>query len=509
MDILLRSDSIFRATGEELLDGYVLIRGNRIAEVGTADEAMKYKSIAKEYDLRGRLITPGFTDNHVFFSGYMLQHLGFDASSAKSSEELLTLIEQEADKTPIHKAILGHGLNMEFEYDTELLEDCFPTRPVMVFDDDREYCFMNHCAEKQYGFTGDECWAENCWRLFKDLLSDRDAASDWYDRFQQLLAERGVTSIKEIGFDHYDGFYEVLKEKEATGQLIHRTYLVSQPVRSDADMEYGEFAREYFQGERVKFMGFNLMVDGDIESCEGDLLEGYAEGYEDESSVDYKKLEQTVLEADSKGFRVALHAEGDRAVRKSIDIFEKCREVNSGRDARHAIVDMEMVHPDDLERLKRLDITGIQYIQIMNCYESRANYWDEDLLKDGQRDRIWAYRSYVDAGNRLCFGTDMPLDIPDIPASIKFGHFRMFPDGTPNGGYHPQEALDRVSIMNGWTIEGQIANFSEDRLGTLEVGKLADIAVIDRNILDESCAKPEEAQICMTIFDGQIVYERK
>ena len=293
-------------------------------------------------------------------------------------------------------------------------------------------------------------------------------------------------------------------------RLKHRVNLVSQPVRASADFAYGKMCNQMFDGEEVRFMGYNIMVDGDIESGDGDLLDEYLTnpGVHCGMEINYDDIEDTVLEADKQGFRCALHAEGDAAVRRSIDIFEKCREINGERDARHAIVDMEMIDPIDRKRLAELNLSAIQYIQIMNCYGSRDNYWDEDILSKDRQKTIWAYHSLLIDKGRLCFGTDLPLDIPDIPMSIKFGTFRVFPDGTPDGGYHMDEALTPGEILTCWSKNGQEANFEEKRLGTLEEGKLADIAVIDTNVFKAGLKEIEKAEVCMTIYNGEIVYKK-
>ena len=508
---ILKTDLLFTGLEKEPKEGFVLIENNRIVKVGNISELEQ--SVLKDaevLDLYGKVVSPGFVDNHVFFTGYIWQRIGFDASLVNSEKDLLELVEREAVKVPLEKPILGHGLKNELEFSNETLNKQYPSRPVIVFNEAREWCFMNTAAEKKYGFTGDECWAEMCWRLFEEILRDKTFAKNKYLEFQELLATKGVTAIKEIGFDDYYGFAPVLKELENEKRLKHRVNLVSQPVRASADFAYGKMCNQMFDGEEVRFMGYNIMVDGDIESGDGDLLDEYLTnpGVHCGMEINYDDIEDIVLEADKQGFRCALHAEVDAAVRRSIDIFEKCREINGERDARHAIVDMEMIDSIDRKRLAELNLSAIQYIQIMNCYGSRDNYWDEDILSKDRQKTIWAYQSLLKDKGRLCFGTDLPLDIPDIPMSIKFGTFRVFPDGTPDGGYHMDEALTPGEILTCWSKNGQEANFEEKRLGTLEEGKLADIAVIDTNVFKAGLKEIEKAEVCMTIYNGEIVYKK-
>lgn len=338
---ILKTDLLFTGLEKEPKEGFVLIENNRIVKVGNISELEQ--SVLKDaevLDLYGKVVSPGFVDNHVFFTGYIWQRIGFDASLVNSEKDLLELVEREAVKVPLEKPILGHGLKNELEFSNETLNKQYPSRPVIVFNEAREWCFMNTAAEKKYGFTGDECWAEMCWRLFEEILRDKTFAKNKYLEFQELLATKGVTAIKEIGFDDYYGFAPVLKELENEKRLKHRVNLVSQPVRASADFAYGKMCNQMFDGEEVRFMGYNIMVDGDIESGDGDLLDEYLTnpGVHCGMEINYDDIEDIVLEADKQGFRCALHAEGDAAVRRSIDIFEKCREINGERDARHAIV---------------------------------------------------------------------------------------------------------------------------------------------------------------------------
>lgn len=454
MDIILKTDLLFTAVDEKVREGFVAIKGNKIAKVGALEEASAYiEEGTRVYDLTGQVIAPGFVDNHVFFTGYMWKSLRDGTSGAELGEELLEKIQEVADDVP----------------------------------------------------------AEECFKLFEKILRNKEYSRNQYMEFQKLLASRGITSIKEIGFDRYSGFADVLKNMEDEGELKHRVNLVSQPVAENADFAYGEECRQMFDGDKVRFMGYNIMVDGDIESGDGDLLDEYKDkpGVHCDMDIDYTALESTVLEADRRGFRCALHAEGDAAVRRSIDIFEKCRQVNGVRDARHALVDVELIDPADRKRLKELNISAIEYIQIMNCYGSYEEYWDTDVLSEERSKNIWAYKSTLNDGARLCFGTDLPLDVPDIPLSIRCGVYRLFPeDDTPKGGYNKEEALTPAQILMCWSKNGQTANFEEDRLGTIEEGKLADIAVLDTNVFCCELEELKEARVSMTIFDGCIVYEK-
>ena len=253
------------------------------------------------------------------------------------------------------------------------------------------------------------------------------------------------------------------------------------------------------------------MVDGVIANHEGDMLDVYRDLPEVTCAIDipYDEIEEMVLCADKEGFRCALHAEGDRAVRKALDIYEKCRKVNGPRDARHVIVDLEMIEPSDVKRMAQLGVTASNYFQIMELTPSVEDLYVEGICGEEKLDRIWAYQRLYDAGVNMCTGTDLPLDIPNVPVSMYYVSGRHFPDGTPKDGFQTEQALSRAQVLRAWSRNGQYANFREDELGTLETGKLADIAVFDRNIFEEPMDSIRDAEIALTICDGKVVYEKE
>ena len=170
---------------------------------------------------------------------------------------------------------------------------------------------------------------------------------------------------------------------------------------------------------------------------------------------------------------------------------------------------MELVDPADIRRMKENNITAINYVQIMSCYPEYKNYYGLRYFSEERQKCIWPYRSLTDAGVNLCWGTDLPLDVPDIPLSVCYAAERRFPDSMPEQGYNMQEAITPAEVLEGWTKNGQKANFAETVLGTLEPGKLADIAVIDGDIFWEKGEARRKLSVCMTIFDGKVVYDRQ
>lgn len=512
---ILISNYIFTGFEDRPIPGAVVITDNKITAVTTKEEALKLRNPdTAVYELGDQLICPGFVDNHVFFTGYVWSHLGADLSGAGSKKEAAEILAEYAKELPKGKSVFGYGLSEEAAESEEDMDEAlegFGDTAVIGFTKGRDGCIMNQAAREKYGFDEKEVYAEVCWKVFDEYLREEAFIVREYEKFSDLLASRGVTAIKEIGFDRYSGFTELLRRMEKEGALKHRIHLVSQPVGYDMDYSYAKECQELFNGEFIQFMGYNVMVDGEIASNNADVIDEYKNlpGSHGEQEIDYRALEEMTVKADAMGLRCALHAEGDGAVKKTIDIYETCRRVNGARDSRHIITDLEMVRTEDLKRMAGLGITACNYVQIMDCLGDYEEFYGYDCVGEEGVRNYWPYQRMFENGVHAVCGTDLPLTVPDIPLSAYLTVNRTFPDGKPEGGINRECALTVSQILKAWTKEGQYANFKEKVLGTLEPGKLADIAVIDRNLFEVEAEKLKEAEVSMTICDGNIVFQRR
>lgn len=274
------------------------------------------------------------------------------------------------------------------------------------------------------------------------------------------------------------------------------------------NLPYARKMRDQFAGDKVRFSGFNRMTDGTIASGKGELKEPYeGKAYICTENIPWEEIERDVLAADKEDFRWSLHAQGDGAVGKIADIYEKCQKSKGKLKNRHAVTDMEFTSPNDLERLGKLGVSAELYFQIMSL--DPANILIENINRTIGKERgtnYWNRRKMQDSGMNLSGATDLPLMITSIPESIYYSC----------GGYldereEPFQKENTITVsemLKAWTIGGQRNLGQENKLGTLEEGKLADITVFDRNLLTADIKKIKEAKVIMTIMDGQIVYKK-
>ncbi|NRT74237.1 amidohydrolase [Clostridium beijerinckii] len=512
-NIILKSKNIFTGISDKLIDGYVAISGNKIIAI---EEGDNYKDlISREtnfIDIGENVVTPGFVDTHTFFTGYVIYHIGVDVSKAKSIDECISILKEYENLIDSNATIFGHGWNPKnFENVMALqkLDQVFQDRRVIVFSVNRDTCLMNTNAIKTYKFTPEECYPEAYWRIMKEYLNDRNFIDKQFKEYMKMMNSKGVTAVKEMGFDDYYGFTDYLEELERNKLLSLRISFMSQPVGQGINIPYGIQMREKFNSDFVRFSGFNRMTDGTVASLKADLLRSY-ECLEDVHcimDIDYDLIEKEVLLADENDFRYSLHAQGDGAVHKVLNIYEKCKRSQGKCINRHAITDMEFTHPDDLERMGELGIIAEIYPQIMSLdLEVETKEMIEKNVGSGRAKYFWNRRKMLDSGVVVSCGTDLPLMITNIPESIYHACGGFFADGKES--YNKQNTISIEELLKAWTIGGQYNCGFEDKLGTLEVGKLADIAVLNRNIFKTQMEEMRDVEICLTIVDGKIVHNK-
>ncbi len=512
-DLILLSSCIFTATEETPISGYIAVKNDRILSVGKGSVPSELVNANTKYlDYGNQTITPGFSDVHCFFTGYSVGFVGIDLSAASSQEEILNVIKEYARELPSEKPVLGHGWNPEIIHpqSTALLDESFPDRPVLLFADGCETCWMNRIAMDRYQFTPETCYPESYVRFLPDLLGDKEFILPEFKRYIKMMNSKGVTSIKEMGFDNFYGFTDILAELEAENALTVRVNFMSQPVAAPLNLTYGKEMREKFKGEFVRFSGYNQMTDGSISELCGDLKTPYScADTTCAQDINWELLGNDARKADAEDFRFSLHAQGDAAISKVLDIYETCKRDENGKLVnRHSITDLEFSDPDDLERMGKLGVIAEIYPQIQSIAnrENKLAMIEEKIgMERGQY--YWNRRKMADSNVLLSCGTDLPLLIDDIPESIYHAVGGYFPEG--GEPFNKQNMLTLPELLTAWSAGGAYNLYQEEELGTLEKGKKADIVVFDGNLFETAMDEIRSRKVNTTFVNGQIVYHQE
>jgi predicted amidohydrolase YtcJ len=511
-EMVLLSRNIFSAALREPFSGYVAISAGKIQAIGQELNEALIGPESKVIDLGDQLICPGFIDVHCFFSGYAMNFVGVNLSPWQTIHEIHAALTDYAARTAAHLPVLGHGLAIGQEQlqSLDVLNLAFPSTPVILFTDGAETCWMNDTAKEIYKFDHDHCYPEAYWRLMKDVCKDQDFMSLQFKKYMGFMNSRGITSVKEMGFDDYYGFVDILKQLDNQSDLTLRVNFMSQPVSEPINLEFGKKLRSELTGEFVRFSGYNMMTDGSISQLMGDLKEPYTSNLDIHNlvPVNYEKIAADVLEADRNGFRFSLHAQGDRAVEQAINIFENCQRDSSGKLLhRHAITDLELTDPEDLVRMGKLGITAEIYPQISSLYSyDQKVELTEKLVGKSRAKNYWNRRKMADEQVTISCGTDLPLLFDDIPESIYNCCGGYFNEGETT--FNPENTLSIAELLTAWTSGGAINIGCENILGSLEEGKAADIAILDRNVFEVDMNQMRDVKVSMTIVNGKIVYSR-
>ena len=456
-DELLHTLCIYDSVEKVPYEGCIFLKDGKIANVEKGSIKKEYLEKADTVTECGdKTVCAGFGDTHTFFTGYVIEHLGVDFSDCHSIEQLEKKITAQKD---IVHVMFGNHLEKKFvknEAAEKMLERVMPDKAVVLFTEGHATCLMNKKAKEEFRFDEDHCYSEAIYKIMPLYLNDRFFIEKELISYMKLLNSRGITSVKEMGFDDFYGFTDVLEEMELNHELTLRIAFMSQPVGAEPNIKYAKDMEQKFKGDYVRFSGFNQMTDGLILKKEGHLLEPY-EGttITCKKEIDYEKLEKQVLEADENGIRYTLHSEGDGAFHEILNIYEKCRKKNGKLENRHGITDLELTDPEDEKRMAALGVFGEIYAQVyaLDTYEGYVNAY-EKVIGERQK-RYLNYRSLIKNGVRLCGATDLPLLIPSIPESIYYGCANYGSDH--NKRINPENGLTVQEMLDAWTINSQYA----------------------------------------------------
>lgn len=509
---VILSDHIFDAVSDETYRGYIVIRGQKIESVGKGNPEKTILEGAEEIiNVKEGLVMPGIVDCHTFFTGYAVAHVGADFSDVMDRESGLAAIRKYVESNDWVNVALGHGWNPQKwrQQDAEAaIEAEYPDRAVVVFAKDRGSCIVNRKAQEKYQLTSGACFPEMYYRVMKEYLNDQPFIEQELKGYMDLLNERGVTCVKEMGFDDFYGFTDILSQREKESNFNLRFFFASQPVGESMNLSYARKMRKKFTGNKVRFCGFNRMTDGTIASGRGDLKEPYEnESFTCAQRVDYREIEREVLAADAEGFPYSLHCQGNKAVAMAAAIFEKCQMENGKLKNRHALTDMEFSDVEDIQRLGEIGASAELYFQIMSLDSDNTVLENIERTIGKERGKnYWNRRKMQELGMNLCGATDLPLMFTSVPEAIYHSCGGYLKEGTV---FQPENAITIPEMLKAWTIGGQKNLGMEYALGTLEKGKLADIAVFDRDLTKLSPKECKDAKVLMTILDGNIVYKRQ
>ena len=507
----------------------IAVVGNKIVAIGSDSET---KSLigpkTRVIDAKGKLLIPGFNDAHVHFLETGSQLSSVDLRHASSPEEFVRIIKEFAAKLPKGRWILGGKWDHENWTPNNLptaamIDAVTPDNPVFIDRLDGHMALANSLAIKLAGVTKDTKDVEGGLIVRDDAGSPagvfKDAAMSYVERvipepsFEQKLeyakaasdfvASLGLTSVQDVSAGTDVGVYQELLRQ---GKLKNRIYGCS-PL--------DDFKRWRNTGVRYAFGSGMLRVgclkgyaDGSLGSTTAWFFEPYLDAPNTSGLARAEvatTMKQNIADADKAGLQVNIHAIGDRANATVLDYYENATSANGPRDRRFRIEHAQHLRQEDIKRFGALKVVAsMQPFHVIDDGRWAWKRLDEKRLKG-----TYAFRSLLDSGAVLAFGSDSPV----APINPLFGVYaavtrRTLDDKNPNG-WLAEQKISVEEAIRAFTWGSAYAEFQEDVKGTLEAGKLADFVIISDDLFTIDPVKIRDAKVLVTVLDGKVVYEAK
>jgi len=509
----------------------IAILGNRVVALGTSSEIQKLAGPnTKVIDAQKRLVLPGFNDAHVHFLSGGFQLSSVDLRDAKTPEEFAERIRVFASKLPAGSWITGgdwdHERWPEAKLPTKELIDRFtPNTPVFVSRLDGHMALANSLALKLGGVTSKTVdppggvvvrdvngeptgilkdaaqsfvWKVKPESTFEEKLIAARAASNY-------AARLGVTSVQDVSAGSDVAVYQTLLDR---GDLKTRIYAMTPLPNWERLAKAG--IRAHFGSEMLRVGGLKAFSDGSLGSTTALFYDPYKDAPEtrgipsDEMFPEGAMLER-VRGADRAGLQVLIHAIGDRANDLILSIFEQVEKENGARDRRFRIEHAQHIRPQDIPRFARDKV-----IASMQPYHAIDDgRWAEKRIGSERAKTTYAFRSLLDSGATLAFGTDWTVAPLNPLLSVYGAVTRRTIDGKNPNGWIPQQKITVDEAVRAYTVGSAYAEFQESVKGTITPGKLADLVILSSDIFSIDPIEIENVKVLMTIVDGRVVYEER
>jgi hypothetical protein len=332
----------------------------------------------------------------------------------------------------------------------------------------------------------------------------RDAQYERLVASLDMAAELGITTIVEPqnGLDDLPLFARARDEGTLRSRLI--AAMLCLPGTTPERLDALEDARRTYDDDRLRVAPIKLYIDDVIEPHTAAMLDPYANRTDTCGDMfwDPEEFARFFIELERRGFQAFTHATGDRGIRTVLDAVQRCREVHGPRDARHQIVHVECVHPDDMGRFGELGVVAC--MQPRHCAPDIVGEWRENIGHERER-FAWPFRSIAATGGTLAFSSDWNVAEMDPMTWLYTAVTRAAPDG--KDAWNLEEAVDLPSAVRAATIGSAFANFADTDRGSLAPGKYADLVVLDRDLLGSGDPRAIlETRVTATVVGGDVVY---
>lgn len=516
----------------------VAVKDGLVALVGTNDEVLAAKTNTTELiDAKGQLVMPGFNDSHqhLYNMGTFLSNCNL--YNANSVDEIVergrAYIEEK--QLPTGKLLSGWGWNQDyFEGEKRLLNrhdlDRISTEHPIVF---RRACGhvsgANTKAIEMIGLTGaspqveggvfelgddgepNGVFNENAQVLLKELEETLSVetikekimtAAEYATSLGITTVQSNDLSLESVEFPYmYQAFRELVDE----GKLPVRIYMQCTFPDPEELKKFISKGNVTHAGDEMLRVGpLKLFVDGSLGARTALMRKPYND---DPSTKGVEVLTQEQIDtlvkiADENNMQVAIHAIGDEAINRVLTSYERVYQEERGNNLRHGIIHCQITDIPMLERFKKYDVMA--YVQPIFLHYDM--HMVEDRVGKELADTSYAFGTMEKMGITTSYGTDAPVEDMHPFNNLHCAINRQDLKGNPAGGYNPAECVSVEKAIERYTMGSAYCEHREDKKGSLEVGKYADMIILDQNLLEIDKSKIKDTKVQLTMLNGKVVY---
>jgi predicted amidohydrolase YtcJ len=533
-DLVLTNGFIYTVDSRRTTAEATAINRGKFVYVGKDKGAADYISEhTRVIDLGGRLVLPGFIDSHAHPIGTAYHLYEVDLDGLDSIEKYAEAIKHFSQAHPGAKYIKGRGwkntLFGKMGPDKKAIDDIARDIPVLMRSEDGHSVWVNsktlelaRITEKspdppggvieRYPGTREPggVLRENAGRLLSGIFPGYgvEELMMGLESYQKMALAFGITTAHEASLDLGGNHIPAYKSLEKQNRLVMR-FRASINVNRDKGVEQATLLateRANHQGSLFQTGAAKIFVDGVVEGSTAYLAEPYKHlpGSRGESQWNKDALGQMCAELNKNGFQVHVHSIGDAATSLTLNAFDYALKATGKRDSRNLITHLQLVAPRDIERFKRLRVVAVPQPY---WFQKDDYYYNLQVPYLGQKraDEEYPMASFFKAGVVMASSSDYPVTIPCNPLkAIQIGITRSRPETTdPKEVLWPQERATLEQMISSFTINGAYANFLENTTGSIEVGKMADLVALDRNLFEIPVTDIINAKVLLTIFEGK------
>jgi len=520
----------------------VVVKGDSIVYVGDARGAEPFIGQSTEVrDLGGKLLLPGFIDSHMHVFDAAKYANALQLTFDQSIDEWIADIDHFAKENPDLPVLFGYGFLATTFGPTgptrQLIDAIVPERPVLIMDEGFHSAWANTAALELLNITQDTPDPVPGYSYYKRdengdatgyLLEDAaiaaadtfsaasvDAIVEGLESLIDLMNSYGITAAFDAGAqnDEAEDVAPVLERVEAADELSLRivgSAYTHQEAQAEIAVERAKRWAQLVSGRHYRYDVLKISNDGTVEARTAAMFEDYQgePGNSGATTFSEEQLVAMMSEAAAQGIDVHVHALGERAINETLNAIEQVRGRHGDSPTRYAITHLEVMALQDIPRFAELGVVA-QTSPIWFGYDDLG----KRFLSEDQFNRYWLVKKLTDSGARVAFGSDMPATGygavgMDPLLGIEMGMTRQ-EKGEPEAPVQPpvSERLDIASMIRGYTIDAAYELHMEDQIGSIEVGKKADLVVLDQDIFEVDTYEIHKTRVLLTVMDGDVVYD--